>query len=332
MSVGGATGNSRQAPSTMATPKTKTQDKRVGTRVGRYLVERVIGLGGMATVYAVTDDAGARFAMKVLHRPLTADDVVVARFFEEAYLANSVKHPGVCVVTDDGVSEVDRCPYLVMELLAGETLEARLEAEGCLTIGDALDIAASLADTLSQVHGAGIVHRDLKPPNVFLTPGGVKLLDFGVGKSRAIAMKTVAGSLLGTPAYMAPEQAQGASVVDGRADVFSLGAVLYQCLVGERLHPGKDDYSAWFAAATQHAPSFAGVAPEAPPALAALVDKALAYDREQRWPTASAFRTEALRVRAALSDAEAQSRRGDGPEGSFLRMLDDLAMPSRREP
>ncbi|MBK6464331.1 MAG: serine/threonine protein kinase [Myxococcales bacterium] len=314
----------------MATPVTK--DRRVGTRVGKYLLESIIGLGGMATVYAVADDRGARFAMKVLHRPLTADDVAVARFFEEAYLANSVKHPGVCVVIDDGVSEADRCPYLVMELLAGQTLEDRLAEEGCLTIGESLDIAIALADTLSQVHGAGIVHRDLKPPNVFLTAAGVKLLDFGVGKSRAIAMKTAAGTLLGTPAYMAPEQAQGASVVDGRADVFSLGAVLFQCLVGERVHEGQDDYSAWFAAATQPARSLAVPAPEAPPALVTLVDKALAYDREQRWPTAGELRVEALRVRAALSDEQAQSRRRAAPDGSFIRMLDDLLVPSLREP
>ena len=310
---------------------TETKDRRVGTRVGKYLVESIIGLGGMATVYAVVDDAGARFAMKILHRPLTADDVAVARFFEEAYLANSVKHPGVCLVTDDGVSEVDRCPYLVMELLAGQTLEERLAEEGCLTIGDALAIAIALADTLSQVHGAGIVHRDIKPPNVFLTASGVKLLDFGVGKSRAIAMKTAAGTLLGTPAYMAPEQAQGASVVDGRADVFSLGAVLFQCLVGERIHEGKDDYSAWFAAATEPARSLASVAPEAPRALTHLVDKALAYDRELRWATAAELRAEALRVRASLSDEQAQSRRRPGHDGSFYRMIEDL-MPSVREP
>ncbi len=309
-------------------------NKRVGTRIGRYTVDRLIGLGGMASVYAVTDTSGAHFAMKVLHHPLTTDDVAVARFFEEAYLANSVKHPGVCSVSDDGVSEQDRCPYLVMELLFGETLDARLEQEGCLTVGDALEVTLAFADTLTQVHAAGIVHRDIKPPNMFRTSAGVwKLLDFGVGKSRAIAMKTVAGSLLGTPAYMAPEQALGASVVDGRADVFSLGAVLFQCLSGEVLHPGLDAYAAWFAAATTPARSLAEITADAPAELVHLVDRALAFDREARWPTAAAFHAATLRVRASMSDEMAQSRRalGVGPEGSFLRMLDELK-PSVREP
>ncbi len=296
-------------------------NKRLGTRVGPYLVNSVIGRGGMATVYAVSDDAGHRRALKILHLPLTTDDTAVARFFEEAYLVNRVKHPGVVPVLDDGVSE-DRCPYLVMELLEGETVDSYLASKGKLTVGDALDLGIDVADTLTVVHRAGIVHRDLKPANLFLTlQGSVKVLDFGVGKSMAIAGKTQEGMLLGTPNYMSPEQAMGSGTekIDGRADVFSLAAVMFRALSGAYVHEGESTYAQWFAAATKPARSLREVAPELPQEIVSVVDGGLAQNRDDR-PTAEQFHASLVAARKFLAgDA------GAGGEGSFVAMIHELA-------
>ena len=299
---------------------TGKESSRVGTKVGAYSLERAIGHGGMATVYAARGPGGATFAMKVLHHPLTTDEIVVARFFEEAYLVNSVKHPGVCRVVDDGVSE-DRCPYLVMELLDGESLEACLAARGKLTVGDALDIGIDAADTLKAVHAAGIVHRDLSPGNVFLTTQGtVKILDFGVGKGKALIAKTLEGSLLGTPAFMSPEQATGSGkdVVDGRSDVFSLGAVLFRALSGRNVHDAETTVAQWFSAARKPAPSLREVAPDMPEEIVRTIDAALAFERDSR-PDAAAFHASLVSARAFL--------RGDvgaPAETSFVAMITEL--------
>lgn len=307
-------------------PLPHPSNRRLGTTVGAYTIDRVIGHGGMATVYAARDEGGKSIAIKILHLPLTGDDVVVARFFEEAYLVNSVKHPGVCRVVDDGVSE-DRCPYLVMELLDGENLEACLAARTTIVVGDALDIGIDVADTLKAVHAAGIVHRDLKPANLFLThAGAVKVLDFGVGKSRSIAAKTVEGSLLGTPAFMAPEQALGAGSdeVDGRSDVFSLAAVLFRCLSGRNVHEADTTFAQWFAAAKKPARSLREVAPDLPAEIVATVDAGLVFERDAR-PDAAKFHEKLVATRTFL--------RGDAGavgEGSFVTMIHELRDLHRR--
>jgi len=295
-------------------------NRRLGTTIGAYTIDRVIGHGGMATVYAAKSGDSKPVAMKILHLPLADDDVLVARFFEEAYLANSVKHPGVCRIVDDGVSD-DRCPYLVMELLDGENLEACLAAKKTLTVGDTLDIGIDLADTLKAVHKANIVHRDLKPANIFLTrQGTVKVLDFGVGKSSSLAPKTLEGSLLGTPAFMAPEQAMGSGtdLVDGRADVFSVAAVLFRCLSGHNVHEADTTFAQWFAAAKKKARSLREVAPELPEEIVKTVDHGLAFERDAR-PSAAEFHAELVATRTFLrGDA------GAAGEGSFVTMIHEL--------
>jgi serine/threonine protein kinase len=306
-------------------PLSTAANKRIGTKIGPYTVVSHIGGGGMASVFSVTDANGGWAALKILHRPLSIDEVAVARFFEEAYLVNSVKHPGVCRIVDDGVSE-DRCPYLVMELLEGENLDERLEAQGTLPLGETIALGIDVADTLTSVHEAGIVHRDLKPPNLFVTfSGAVKLLDFGVGKSRATALKTMEGVLLGTPGFMSPEQAigTGKNKMDGRTDIFSLGAVLFRAITGENVHNAKDSQARWFAAATQQARSLGEVVPNLPEEVVTAVDRALVFDREGRWPTASAFRQALERARRSLDDGMAKSR-NPPPQGSFIAMLHEL--------
>ena len=310
----------------------RSTDKRIGTHVGPYKLERVIGAGGMANVYAARDAKGGWCALKILHRPLSIDEVTVARFFEEAYLVSKVKHPGVVQIVDDGTTE-DKCPYLVMDLLEGETLDDRLEADTKLLVHEALDLGIEIADTLTVVHAAGIIHRDLKPANLFVTlSGSVKVLDFGVGKGKNLAMKTLEGVLLGTPAFMSPEQAvgSGSDKIDARSDIFSLGAVLFRTIAGENVHTATDSYARWFAAATQHPRSLAVAAPDVHPKVVEAIDRALAFDRDGRWPSASAFLS-ALRearkvVAVSPSTAPAISHLA---EGSFISMLKDLHDPEK---
>ena len=190
---------------------------RIGqTLGGRWRLEAVLGLGGMAAVYAARHRAGARVAIKMLHQRFSGDREVCRRFRREAYLANAVGHPSVVVISDDDCAE-DGTPFFVMELLEGESVEAlRQRAGGRVDVATAARIALATLDVLAVAHDKGIVHRDLKPSNLFLTHAGeVKVLDFGVaGCTRSLSGDSAAtrpGTLLGTPAFMAPEQARSRS-------------------------------------------------------------------------------------------------------------------------
>src|SRR5581483_4426877 len=221
------------------------------------------------------------------------------RFLREGYVANKVDHPGRVAIQDDDITEQDE-PFLVMELLEGDTVQAIWKKKGRkVPIPEAFWIAAEVLDTLESFHQQGIVHRDLKPANIFVTKENVvKLLDFGVARMRdATGDRTRAGTALGTPSFMAPEQAMGlADGVDGRADIFSVGATLYALLSGQRLHQGRTDNEAFILAATTPAPSLARVAPDLPVEVIGIVDKALAWDRRARFESASQMREELMRV------------------------------------
>jgi hypothetical protein len=210
--------------------------------VGNYRLERELGRGGMGAVYAgVHKLVGRRAAVKVLLPDLSAKQELVERFFNEARAAGAVKHPSIVDIYDFGYA-ADGSAYIVMELLEGETLAARLKAHGPLAIPTAVALARQVANALSAAHAVGIVHRDLKPDNVFLVRdpevvGGerVKLLDFGIAKlatDTAGPARTVTGAILGTPHYMSPEQCEGSREVDGRTDLYSLGCMLFQMLTG----------------------------------------------------------------------------------------------------
>jgi serine/threonine protein kinase len=273
---------------------------RIGLTIkGKYKLESMLGIGGMATVYAATHRNGSRIALKILHSEFARDVGIRDRFLREGYVANKADHPGRVAVLDDDVTENDE-PFLVMELLEGETIQQLWKRKGRkVPIPEALDLAAQSLDVLHAYHLAGIVHRDIKPANLFVNKEGVvKLLDFGVARMReAGGDKTRAGTALGTPSFMAPEQAMGLTDgVDGRADVFSIGATLYAILSGQRLHQGRSDNEAFILAATQPAPSVARIAPDLPVEIIALVDKALAWDARNRFETAAAMRDECLRL------------------------------------
>ena len=285
---------------------------RLGKTInGKYRMDSVVGSGGMATVFACTHRNGSRVALKLLHSEFARDQGIRERFLREGYVANRVDHPGRVAILDDDISEADE-PFLVMELLEGETLQQMWKRKGRkLSIPDAMDVAEQSLDTLHAFHEVGIVHRDIKPANIFVTKERVKLLDFGVARMReAGGEQTRAGTALGTPSFMAPEQAMGLTDgVDGRADVFSIGATLYAVLSGQRLHQGRSDNEAFILAATQPAPSLARVAPDLAVEVIALVDKALAWDPRNRFETAAAMREECLRI-LAIHKPDAVPRAG----------------------
>ncbi len=200
---------------------------RVGTVIKeRWRLEAVLGIGGMATVYvAIHQRNRKRVAIKMLHAEMSADPQVTMRFTREGYVANTVRHPGAVSVIDDDTTE-DGAPFLVMELLEGQTVDSLWEKSGKLAPSDVLAITNQLLDVLAAAHAKGVLHRDLKPENLFLTKDGqLKVLDFGIARLRELAAgqspgATCAGSLLGTPAFMAPEQARAHwQEVDERTDL-----------------------------------------------------------------------------------------------------------------
>lgn len=206
---------------------------------GKYRIESPIGRGGMGSVWAgVHVRTGRKLAIKILDQRFLSNSGVVQRFGREARAASAIQHPGIVEVLDLDQTE-SGVPFLVMERLSGETLAKRIERRGRLGEEETLEVCKQLLEALDAAHKHGVVHRDLKPDNVFLVPrsGGeaVKILDFGISQKadERISALTVEGSVLGTPHYMAPEQALGEINIDGRADLYALGVVLYECVTGD---------------------------------------------------------------------------------------------------
>ena len=206
-----------------------------GTKLGPYEIQSPLGAGGMGEVYRARDTRLARdVAIKILPAQLSKDPVMKQRFEREAKTISSLNHPHICVLHDIGSQ--DGVDYLVMECVEGETLAKRLE-KGALPLEQVLKYGAQIADALDKAHRSGVVHRDLKPGNIMLTPAGAKLLDFGLAKPASpvsgmtltsampTSPVTQEGMVVGTFQYMSPEQVEGKEL-DGRSDIFSLGAVL----------------------------------------------------------------------------------------------------------
>ncbi|ACY13587.1 serine/threonine protein kinase [Haliangium ochraceum DSM 14365] len=214
-----------------------------GVKLGNYEIVSKLGAGGMGVVYLAQQIfLRSEAAIKVLSSSLTTDEEMVERFFNEARAATEIRHPGIVQVYDFGYAE-DRSAYIVMEYLRGESLDGRIKRVACLDLDDALIFTRQIAGALAAAHRAKIVHRDLKPDNIFLVPdpevpGGerIKLLDFGIAKLTENQLPnslTRTGALMGTPAFMSPEQCTGARKVDKRTDLYSLGCILFQMLCGQ---------------------------------------------------------------------------------------------------
>jgi serine/threonine protein kinase len=258
----------------------------IGTSIGNYQIQRLIGEGGMGKVYlAEHPGIGRQAAVKVLAPGDASDPQIVSRFITEARAANSIRHPNIVDIYDSGVLE-GGTPYIVMEFLDGETLKDTL-ARGPLPLADAIDWGCQVAEALAAAHAADIVHRDLKPENLFLIEDArrlgrkqVKVLDFGIAKLQRHTInqvhKTRTGALLGTPLYMSPEQCMSQKDIDARTDIYSLGVILYEMAVGKR--PFDDD--GVYALISKHInelpPPPTTVRPDLPRDLAATIMQALA--------------------------------------------------------
>jgi eukaryotic-like serine/threonine-protein kinase len=254
---------------------------------GRYQMEVRLAAGGMGEVWAARDLLAARpVAVKVLGGAFAGDDRAAERLRREARAAARLDHPNIARILDLG--EQDGRPYLVMELLEGESLAARIDRAGPMAPAEAARVVAAVADALQAAHSAGVVHRDVKPGNVFLTSGGeVKVLDFGIAWASGEAGLTT-GDLLGTAAYLAPERALGRPAAPA-ADLYSLGVVLYELLAGRRPFQGGSDIELAMAQVNARPTPLALVAPSTPPPLAAACEAALAKDPAARPPSAAAF-------------------------------------------
>jgi serine/threonine-protein kinase len=285
---------------------TLESERRVGkVLAGKYRLDSLLGVGGMAAVYAATHlNNSKRFALKVLHPIVAIQADVKKRFLREGYIANKVEHPGAVSVLDDGTDE-DGTVFLVMELLEGVSLRGKADRDGRLPPRELLRIVIDLLDVLAASHTAGIIHRDLKADNVFITNANeVKVLDFGVARiNDAPEGKTRTGVVMGTPEYMPPEQARGRSeLVDGRSDLWAVGAMMYKLLTGHYPHEAETTNEVLLLAMTEPAPKLKIA--DAHPLLVALVDKALAFERDDRFPDAKAMQAAAREALAEIAKAD----------------------------
>jgi eukaryotic-like serine/threonine-protein kinase len=267
-----------------------------------YVLEEVLGIGGAAVVYSASADLGrTRVAIKVLHRSLTEIPEVRTRFVREAKVPNMIPHAGVVRVLGQGECS-DGSPYLVLELLEGESVEDRADRKGGrLPLKEVLYIADQTLDVLAAAHKKSIVHRDVKPENIYLTfDRKVKLLDFGIAGLKDLAAAsdeaTRIGTVLGTPAFMSPEQARGDWAKVGiHADLWAVGATMYTLLSGHLVHEETRLFEQLRAAVSTPATSLAVVAPDVPSPIVNLIDFALEFDQGHRWPNARAMQN-ALRM------------------------------------
>jgi serine/threonine-protein kinase len=273
---------------------------QVRTRVGTTLknnwrIDALIGVGGMAAVYAATPRKGPRVAIKMLHPALSVNDAVRKRFAHEGYVANKIGHPGVARVLDDGVA-ADGSAFIVMELLEGETAAARAERlGGKLPVHEVAFIGEAVAEVLAAAHASHVIHRDIKPDNVFIThEGRVVVLDFGIARIADAAgvsgSNTRTGTMMGTPAFMPPEQARGrAKEMDATSDVWALGATLFWLASGRVVHEAETPNEQLVAAATLPPVSLGRIARDVPTPLVTVIDHALEFAKENRFRDAVAM-------------------------------------------
>jgi serine/threonine-protein kinase len=264
---------------------------------GHYRIERAVGAGAMGSVYeGVQEGLGRKVAIKLLHGNLAFDQDAIARFQREAQAAAALGHPNIVQVIDFQWPQGEP-PFLVMEHLTGQTLAEAIHTAGRLDAVRTARVAAQIASALTAAHGAGIIHRDIKPDNVFLVsvPGVgevAKVLDFGIAKldRRGDAQLTSDGTMLGSPAYMAPEQARGGAI-DPRADIFALGSTMYRALSGRLPFEAPSLNAMLFAIAEQHAPPLAQVAPGVDARIVAIVERAMQKDPAARFQSAAEMRS-----------------------------------------
>ena len=293
------------------------EHERVGEIVaGSYRLVRVLGEGGMGTVYEAQHlRLDRRFAVKVLKPEIAANAEMFDRFRREAEISSASRHENVVEVFDFNVDK-DGAPYIVMEFLEGETLADRVARRGRLGLEETARVVEEAASGLEATHARGVVHRDLKPQNLFLVRRAkrhdfVKILDFGISKVLHVEgdFTTKQGSVLGTPNYMAPEQLEGGDV-DARTDVWALGAIVYECLTGQRAFSGPTIPGVLYAVCHAEPRPLRELAPEVSQSVADVIARAIRKKRSERYETADAFR------RAFLTACGRAVSIAPGPSGS----------------
>jgi serine/threonine protein kinase len=262
---------------------------------GRYQLVRKLGEGGMGLVYEARHVlVGRHFAVKLLHRTLAQNREAVLRFHREAQAAGALDCENVVDVTDFGFTD-DGSPYMVMELLKGETSRALIEREGMLPVPRAVHLLLQAANAIGAAHARGIIHRDLKPDNVFVTRRAdgtdlVKVLDFGIAKLRSESqtlISTQAGQMMGTLCYMPAEQVRGDKEIDQRADIYALGAILYECLTGRIAHPGAEAHHVIYHVLHEDPVAVDTLRPGLPEGLGTIVHTALSREARDRYQSAA---------------------------------------------
>jgi len=303
----------------------------IGRSLGPYKVLEPLGAGGMGEVYLAEDTRlGRKVAIKVLPADFAVDPQRLARFEQEAKAAAALNHPHIAVVHD--VGSADDVHYMVQEYLEGDTLRAPLD-KGALPIARSLALGREIAAALGAAHAAGIVHRDLKPENVFVTQDGhAKVLDFGLAKLTEMALPasrmsmsptvlgTVAGQVMGTAGYMAPEQVEGVEDIDHRADLFAFGCVLYEMVSGKRAFSGPTVLDTLHAIARTEPQSVAEIKPGLPAELQRILAKCLAKDRSARYQHADDLVVDLKNLAAAVESGTAAMAALPAAGGSMRRV------------
>lgn len=289
------------------------------TIAGKWTLHRLLGTGGTASVYEAIHRNGKRVAIKLLSPNRAADARLRERFQREGYAANRVNHPRVVSVDDDGV-EPDGTVFLVMDLLSGEPLDRLAERSGGkLAWPLVADIAAQLLEVLERAHALGIIHRDLKPANLFWSADGLRVLDFGLARmmdSSADVARTRDGAVLGTPAFMSPEQARASSAQVGPAtDLWAVGATAFNLLTGRNVHEAGSVDEQIALAATQSAPRLCALVSDAPAALLDVFQRSLEHDPADRFVSARAMRDA---LRAVMSGVVVEQTRDPSIDDTLL--------------
>lgn len=315
------------------TPNFDPATRRVGSILdGKWTLEALLGVGGMAAVYAATHRNGARAAIKLFPFSVTTSAEFAERILREGYLANKIGHPSVVRVLDDHLDREREYAYLVMELLEGETARERVERLGPMTPLEAVNYVIELCECLNAAHERGVVHRDIKPENLFLTTENrLKVLDFGVARALDGSSSTRTGSMLGTPAYMSPEQARGRpSEISPRSDIYSAGATLLFLLSGDFMHEGESAQEIMVRAAWTPARRVSERGLGIPDVVADIIDKACEFEPKDRYETANKMKAalEAARDVLAITSPPAISAvRRSAPSTSSIS-LSPISRPS----
>jgi serine/threonine-protein kinase len=262
-------------------------DPRIGSQIGDYNVDSLLGEGGMGKVYTATGPDGGRVALKLVKDDYARDETFRRRFYREARIAQTVQHPNVVPVVDTG--EHEGLPYMAQRFIEGESLDDKLKREGHLDVQTAVRVCTDVAAGLEALWGAGMVHRDVKPANILLdATGRAYITDFGLAKDTQGSLLTLPGQALGSMDYMAPEQIRGEQV-GAATDIYALGCVMYECMCGRPPFADVQGMRILWAHLQDEPPDLTGQRPDLPPDFARTIMVAMAKDPQQRPATAGEY-------------------------------------------